>query len=157
MDINYLGNKIADLRKQKKITQKELGDMVGVSYGAVSKWERCLNYPDIELLQPLANALDTSVSELMGLQETVPDKVIEEIAAISIAEKNEIKKGIRTKSLIVIVSSVVLMIAEICAYFIASKHNLSGGLYGICTLGVFPLHGCMIGSALYSFVKSKNI
>lgn len=139
MDVNYIGNKIADLRKQKKLTQKELGDMIGVSYGAVSKWERCLNYPDIELLQPLANALDTSVSELMGLQEVASDKVIEEITTISIAEKNAIKIGVRKRSLLMIILSAALMVAELCAYFIASENNLSGGIYGICTLGVFPL------------------
>ena len=157
MDVNYIGNKIADLRKQKKLTQKELGDMIGVSYGAVSKWERCLNYPDIELLQPLANALDTTVSELMGLKEATSDKVIEEITTISIAEKNEIKIGIRKRSILVIILSAVLMIAELCAYFIASENNLSGGIYGICTLGVFPLYGYIIGSALYSHAKSKSI
>ncbi len=157
MDVNYIGNKIADLRKQKKLTQKELGDMIGVSYGAVSKWERCLNYPDIELLRPLANALDTSVSELMGLQELTSDKVIEEVTTISVTEKNEIKAGIRKRSIIVIVLTVVLMITELCAYFIASENNLSGGIYGICTLGVFPLYGYIIGSALYSYIKSKRI
>lgn len=157
MDVNYIGNKIADLRKQKKLTQKELGDMIGVSYGAVSKWERCLNYPDIELLQPLANALDTSVSELMGLQEAASDKVIEEITTISIAEKNAIKIGVRKRSLLMIILSAALMVAELCAYFIASENNLSGGIYGICTLGVFPLYGYIIGSALYSYVKLKSI
>lgn len=157
MDVNYIGNKIADLRKQKKLTQKELGDMIGVSYGAVSKWERCLNYPDIELLQPLANALDTSVSELMGLQEVASDKVIEEITTISIAEKNAIKIGVRKRSLLMIILSAALMVAELCAYFIASENNLSGGIYGICTLGVFPLYGYIIGSALYSYAKLKSI
>lgn len=157
MDVNYIGNKIADLRKQKKLTQKELGDMIGVSYGAVSKWERCLNYPDIELLQPLANALDTSVSELMGLQEAASDKVIEEITTISIAEKNAIKIGVRKRSLLMIILSAALMVAELCAYFIASENNLSGGIYGLCTLGVFPLYGYIIGSALYSYVKLKSI
>ena len=157
MDMNDIGNQIADLRKKKKLTQKELGERIGVSYGAVSKWERGLNYPDIELLQPLANALDTSVSELLGLQDVYQDKVIEEMTAISIAEKNEIKKGIRTRSLSVIIASILLMIAQICASFIASNHNLTGGLFGICTLGVFPFHGYIIGSALYSFVKTKRI
>lgn len=157
MDVNYIGNKIADLRKQKKLTQKELGDMIGVSYGVVSKWERCLNYPDIELLQPLANALDTSVSELMGLQEVASDKVIEEITTISIAEKNAIKIGVRKRSLLMIILSAALMVAELCAYFIASENNLSGGIYGICTLGVFRLYGYIIGSALYSYAKLKSI
>ena len=157
MDVNYIGNKIADLRKQKKLTQKELGDMIGVSYGAVSKWERCLNYPDIELLQPLANALDTSVSELMGLQEVASDKVIEEITTISIAEKNAIKISVRKRSLLMIILSAALMVAELCAYFIASENNLSGGIYGICTLGLFPLYGYIIGSDLYSYAKLKSI
>ena len=46
--------RIADLRKQKKLTQQELADAIGVSFQTISKWETAASMPDITLLPPLA-------------------------------------------------------------------------------------------------------
>ncbi len=40
MDIEKVGNQIAELRKNKGLTQSDLGERLGVSFQAVSKWER---------------------------------------------------------------------------------------------------------------------
>ncbi len=66
MTIEKVGKFIAQERKNKGLTQNDLGQQLGVSGKAVSKWERGLNYPDISLLQKLANVLDLSVVELMN-------------------------------------------------------------------------------------------
>ena len=60
-----IGKHIADLRKQKGITQETLAEAVGVSGQAVSKWESGGN-PDIELLQPIADYFAVSVDRLFG-------------------------------------------------------------------------------------------
>ena len=51
-------------RTKKGLTQEKLGEMLGVSSQAVSKWETTGCYPDAELLVPLANALDVSLDAL---------------------------------------------------------------------------------------------
>ena len=51
-------------RMKKGLTQEKLGEMLGVSSQAVSKWETTGCYPDAELLVPLANALDVSLDAL---------------------------------------------------------------------------------------------
>ena len=51
-------------RMKKGLTQEKLGEMLGVSSQAVSKWETTSCYPDAELLVPLANALDVSLDAL---------------------------------------------------------------------------------------------
>jgi transcriptional regulator with XRE-family HTH domain len=51
-------------RTKKGLTQEKLGEMLGVSSQAVSKWETTGCYPDAELLVPLANALDVSLDTL---------------------------------------------------------------------------------------------
>ena len=62
---NSLGKLIAEMRKQKGMTQLELAEKMGVTDKAVSKWERELACPDIHTLPALAEALGLSVDELM--------------------------------------------------------------------------------------------
>ena len=66
MDRYVTGAVIRRLREKKKITQEELADMIHVSGKAVSKWETGQGFPDISLLEPLAQALDISVIELLS-------------------------------------------------------------------------------------------
>ena len=65
LDKQQFGAFVADQRRQKQMTQKDLAQKLMISDKAVSKWERGLNMPDITLLVPLAQALDVSVAELL--------------------------------------------------------------------------------------------
>ena len=59
------GSFLAQLRREKGMTQKELAACLYVSDKAVSKWERGLSVPDISLLVPLAEQLNVTVAELL--------------------------------------------------------------------------------------------
>ena len=61
-----IGEYILNYRKQHGITQGELGELLGVSTQAVSKWERELCYPDIFLLPAISDLVGASIDELMG-------------------------------------------------------------------------------------------
>ncbi len=61
-----IGNKIAEQRKQLKLTQKQLAIALGVNPQTISKWERGQQVPAVSYLASLANALHTSVDELLG-------------------------------------------------------------------------------------------
>lgn len=62
---NYrFGNYICELREKKGLSQSELGERLGVSNKAVSKWENGGAYPSSELMLPLARALGVSIEEL---------------------------------------------------------------------------------------------
>lgn len=63
-----LGMMIAELRKEKGMTQLELAEKMGVTDKAVSKWERDLSCPDINSLPNLAEILGVSVDELMQIK-----------------------------------------------------------------------------------------
>ena len=65
MDSKLVGRQITLLRKEKGLTQNELGDRLGVSFQAVSKWERGETLPDTAILLDLANALGTSVDNIL--------------------------------------------------------------------------------------------
>lgn len=65
MDNRKTGEFIRQLRREQNLTQKELADRLHITDRAVSKWERGLCAPDIALLEPLAQALDCTVLELL--------------------------------------------------------------------------------------------
>lgn len=56
------------LRHEKKLTQEELADFIGVTKASVSKWEKGINTPDLMLLPQLAAYFDVTVDELIGYE-----------------------------------------------------------------------------------------
>ncbi|MDY5279144.1 helix-turn-helix transcriptional regulator [Sharpea porci] len=81
-----LNENIKNLRKSKGLSQEELAIKLNVVRQTVSKWENGLSVPDSSMLISLADALDTSVSELLG--EVTIKHDADDIKAIS--EKLEI-------------------------------------------------------------------
>lgn len=90
----YIGENIKKLRKQKDISQEDLASFLGISFQAVSKWERNEGYPDITLLIPLANYFGVSVDELLGVSNAKNDKKIRDYLAQYdiLGTQGEIKK-----------------------------------------------------------------
>ncbi len=87
MNIKKVGEQIAVLRKAKGITQNELGERIGVSFQAVSKWERGETLPDITLLPDLAKILETTTDYILLGSE----KVVEYKGKFTVTD---IKKGL---------------------------------------------------------------
>jgi Predicted transcriptional regulators len=61
-----IGQIICTYRKLNGISQEELAGIVGVSAGAVSKWERDISLPDLDALCSLADYFQITVDELLG-------------------------------------------------------------------------------------------
>lgn len=66
MSNQTIGQVIADIRKQKGMTQADLAKKMHITDKAVSKWERDLSCPDINSIPKLADILGISVEELMN-------------------------------------------------------------------------------------------
>ena len=84
MDKAKTGALIAAARKEKNLTQRELAAALHVSDRAVSKWERGAGFPDISLLEPLADALGLSVLDLLRGErgaESQPELTVREALA----------------------------------------------------------------------------
>ena len=62
----YIGEQLKTLRKEKRITQETLADILGVSYQSVSRWELGVCYPDMELLPTIANYFGISIDKLLS-------------------------------------------------------------------------------------------
>ena len=74
MEAKKFGQFIAGIRKEKKMTQTELAGKIHVTDKAISRWERGLGFPDIQTLEPLAQALGISVLELMRSERQETEK-----------------------------------------------------------------------------------
>lgn len=93
-----LGVFIAQLRKEKGFTQKELADRLFLSNKAISKWETGASMPDTSLLIPLADLLGVTVTELltyqhMESQTTMGNQEVESLVktAITYTEEEQVK------------------------------------------------------------------
>ena len=70
MDNIQFGRFVAQLRKEQNLTQKELAERLHVTDKAVSKWETGKGFPDLKLLEPLAQVLNVSLVELLQGERT---------------------------------------------------------------------------------------
>ncbi len=125
-----IGDKLKTLRQKAGLTQKELGDILHVSHQAVSKWERNQGYPDPSMFSDIANALNTSVSELF--YENV--------------DAEEIKKSVykpvkRTIAIIVILGLVVLSVALILVTYTIKQNEYKNS----------------VQNAVYVYNKESNV
>lgn len=90
IDKEKFGAFLVQLRKEKSMTQKDLAEQLYVSDKAVSKWERGLSLPDISLLQPMAELLGVSVTELLS------GRAISEDQPLTVAEVEPLVTGTLT-------------------------------------------------------------
>lgn len=73
MDMQKTGQLIADTRKELGLTQVQLAEAIGVTYKAISRWETGRGFPDAAYLQPLSQALDLSIAEIVNGERTQPE------------------------------------------------------------------------------------
>ena len=74
-----IGDKLKNLRRNRDLTQEEVATHIGISYQAISKWERGDGYPDITMLPTLANYFGVSVDELIGMDEISSAQKLDDI------------------------------------------------------------------------------
>lgn len=77
MNQEQIGRFIAELRKEKNITQEELAERLGVNVKSVSRWENAKTMPDLSLLPILADELNVEVSELLNGRRMTKEELIE--------------------------------------------------------------------------------
>ena len=86
MDNIKFGKFIREARQGKGLTQKQLAESLHVSDKAVSKWENGAGFPDIKILEPLAECLGVSLIELMQSEKSAETKIDRQEAEQIVAE-----------------------------------------------------------------------
>lgn len=132
MDSKVFGQFIAKTRKESGMTQADLAEIIGVTDKAVSRWERGVGFPDINTLEPLANALGLSVFELMrseradmkekndGLSENEVTELM--ASAVEMAEEN------RRQDRISVWLGAVVTVAVAVLVKMSGRANVGGAL-----------------------------
>ena len=103
MDQIKIGKFIADERKRKGYTQKQLSEKLEISDKTISKWERGNGFPEVSLLLPLCNELEITVNELLSGERVSEEdylKKAEENMVNLVREAQESKKKIVLSAMI---------------------------------------------------------
>ena len=126
MDNLKLGNFIKNLRKEKNMTQKDLAKKIGLTDKAISKWERGLSFPDITILNSLAEVFDVDVSEILNGErginkisnEDIEKKIEEAVEKVTLKKEKRERRIKLFKKISGIISSVVFTIFIViqCVY-----------------------------------------
>ncbi len=147
MQQEVFGKFIAELRKERKLTQKELAKQLYVTDKAVSKWERGMSLPDIKLLELLAETLGISVYELMvceRVSEADKESVSAELAKKAVHEtvvaaKEKQKRTVRVSRIIIGTLATLLLLLLLFGIRI-----MNFMLDNLSTKENFPYHTCEI-------------
>ena len=124
MDVQKIGTLIAETRKERNMTQKDLAEKLRVSDRAVSKWERGLNLPNAELFEPLCEQLGISVMELLRGERNDAEQITvteaeDAVSAIAELAKMKERKARWLRGCVVLLVCALL----ICGVFFVREHR----------------------------------
>lgn len=153
MDVKKFGSFIATVRKEQQMTQVELAKKLQVTDKAVSKWERGIGFPDINTIEPLAEALGVSVLEIMKSERIPEHEVSSEVASNVLVDAFELakyQKRLERKHIF----AIVLLAATLSTLVLLIDNMTIYGFLGVCV----PLTCFVIGIALlvYGIWRKKT-
>jgi len=116
MDQIKIGKFIAGLRKEKNITQQQLGDKIGVSFKTISKWETGRGMPELSLLKPLSEELGVTINELLSGEKIESENYINKLEenmlnTIEYSEEHKEKKNKQLGIILLIIGFLITLTA----------------------------------------------
>lgn len=158
-----IGIFIAKCRKEKKQTQKELAEKLGVSDRAVSNWENGKNLPDISLFKPLCDELDITINELLSGERLKQEKIAEKFEENILSTINYSKKVQKKNSIIIkIITIIIIIILIIITIFFIDIRRINQNKSVLLNTWIYnyiPLNDTSneeIKMAIESFLIKKN-
>lgn len=134
MDQIKIGKFIAELRKEKNMTQQQLGDKIGVSFKTISKWENGRGMPELSLLRPLCEELGITVNEILSgeriKKENYVNKLEENmINTIEYSEKQKEQKD-KVVGIILLIAGVLITLTAIAIFESESSWSSIYSIFG---------------------------
>lgn len=127
MDSAKIGSFIQKCRKEKKLTQEELGEILGVSGKSISRWENNVTMPDLSLVTTIAKELDIQVSELLNGEKSNEKELIErgsEIDKMTKYYNYEIKSRTRKVNTLLFIQIVILLLILVNKFVILKDESV---------------------------------
>lgn len=127
MDQIKIGKFIADERKRKGYTQKQLSEKLEISDKTISKWERGNGFPEVSLLLPLCNELEITVNELLSGERVSEEdyrKKAEENMVNLVREAQESKKKIILSAVV----AALTIIAAVPLFMVSGMIEMENGI-----------------------------
>ena len=118
MNQDKIGKFIAQIRKEKKLTQEDLATKLGITKNAVSKWERGISMMDMSLLIPVCDILEISITELLN-GERINDNSLKEQTEKAIKNTLDFtdKKLRKNKIKHIVLTILIISILSISCFF----------------------------------------
>lgn len=132
MDQVKIGKFIAELRKEKNMTQQQLGDKIGVSFKTISKWENGRGMPELSLLKPLSEELGVTINEILSGERIQTERYLNKLEEnmINTIEYSEEQKEKRNK-VIGIVLLIVGFLITLTAISIFPSESSWSSIYSV--------------------------
>lgn len=143
MDNTRFGAFVAQLRKEQNMTQKELADRLNVTDKAVSKWETGKGFPDVKLLEPLAQVLGVSLVELIRGERQQADHLTMEEAEKIVSQAMDQSQKVTARRYLRLLRWLLVAMGLACAYLPST--NLLSYLMFCYYLGGIPGFSSSIG------------
>ena len=145
MDAEKMGAFIQERRKELGMKQSDLAARLHVTDKAVSRWERGIGFPDIKLLEPLAEALEITLTELVQtriLESTLPKEEADTLVTETVELIENQKKLSWRRRGILLVGDMAIVYAAVLLYRTArnavwDSEGSRVAVYAVIFLGVF--------------------
>ena len=161
MDVVKTGSFLAELRKEHKLTQAELGEKVGVTNKTVSRWETGNYLPPVEILEELSNLYGLTINELLSGRKLNPEEYKEMAetniketlsnSSFSLKEKQEFYKKKWLKDHVAIMVFLGVCIVAVFTVGAIKNNSLIGS---VAVLFLVLAHGWR-NNAMMTYVEKK--
>lgn len=137
MDTQKIGKFIAQQRKELGLTQAELAEKLHVTDKAISRWERGVGLPDINMLEPLAEALNVNLIELVQAKKAIEETIsIQEAETIVLDTIQISTKGETTRTIGILTLGLFGMISFFLSWLLITDGSIVAYSVGSIVTGL---------------------
>ena len=166
MNQEKIGKFIATCRKEKKMTQEQLAEKVGVTDKSISRWENGKTMPDISLLKLLCSELGISINELLNGEKIGTEDIIEKYDEniVNVLKEYKVMKKIKNIIFAFLITLICIFILSISFILINNKTFFKNTYIGVQNQEIFiPRYSffkdecCFTVATFYSLKSEKQL
>lgn len=121
MDIQKIGMFLAELRKERDLTQDELGEKIGVTNKTVSRWENGNYLPPVEILQMLSKLYDISINEILSgerlsgenYKENAEELIVEDLMKMRQKSKERLITSFIVATITILAGTMIILLGTL--------------------------------------------